>query len=99
MDCQPSISVVPSYVEVIFHLPRLTIPNFECPQLTELHFPLVRKLAWIYHILKRQIDVGDLLAFAIRAVRPLSGHGHLLMRNLLQKLAADVNLSLIETAH
>jgi hypothetical protein len=31
VDCEPCISGIAGYVEVILHLPGLTIPNFECP--------------------------------------------------------------------
>jgi hypothetical protein len=31
VDCEPRISAVPGYVEVIHHLVSLTVPNFECP--------------------------------------------------------------------
>src|SRR5262249_3090531 len=44
---------VSAYRKIIFHLARLPVAHFECPQLTEWHLPVFRKLTWIRKILDR----------------------------------------------
>jgi hypothetical protein len=78
---EPRGIIVPGHHEVILHLTRLPISNFECPQSTKRHTKFFRKLTWIRQILDRKIDVGNFRTLFVIAVRPLllSFRGH---RNL-----------------
>ena len=61
----------PGHREVILHLTRLPVPNFECPQSTKRHTKFFCKLTWIYQILDRKVDMGNFRSLFVRAVRPL----------------------------